>query len=86
MSTSFNEQEIKTKLRAWVAAKSKHPEAAQLTDETPILERRILSSLQVMDLILHLEQLRGTPLQPDELQPGTFSSVNRIYEYFFQGK
>lgn len=79
----MSEQEIKNSLRTWISAKSHHAEAAKLTDETPILEQRILSSLQVMDLILYIEQLSKNGIDPESLKPGVFSSVNRIYETFF---
>ncbi len=82
----MSENEVKSALRTWIIAKSKHADAPTLTDETPILERRILSSLQVMDLILYIEQLSEGPMDPESLKPGVFSSVNRIYENFFQGK
>jgi acyl carrier protein len=82
----MSETEVKGALRTWIIAKSKHAEASALTDETPILEKRILSSLQVMDLILYIEQLSKAPMDPESLKPGVFSSVNRIYDTFFQGK
>ena len=47
--------EVKQALREWVALKSGKVRSEDLDDETPILEQRIITSLQVMDLILHIE-------------------------------
>lgn len=79
----MSQEEIKSTLRRWIISNSKSQEASTMTDETPIIERRILSSLQVMDLILYIESLRTSPLDPESLKPGVFSSVNKIYEAFF---
>lgn len=75
--------EIKAALKEWIAKKSGKVAAADLADDTPIIERRIISSLQVMDLILHLERLRGKPVEIDSLKPGAFRTVGDIYANFF---
>lgn len=79
------EHEAKAALRAWIINKSTHAEAKSITDDTQILEKRILNSIQVMDLILAVEQLSGRPVDPDFLKPGVFSSVNQIYKTFWLG-
>lgn len=76
-----SENEIRQALRQWICACSKHP--ADLTDATPIVEQRIITSLQVMDLILYIERLRGKRIEMDDLKPGVFRDINTIYESFF---
>ena len=48
--------------------------AEDVDDETPIIERRILCSAQVMDLILYLEELRGSAIDVEQLAAGAFRS------------
>ena len=54
-----------------------------LSDATPLIEEGILSSVQVPDLILFIEDLRGRPVDIAELKPGSFRSVEAIVAAFF---
>jgi acyl carrier protein len=79
-----SEETVKSALKDWIAKKSGGKIAlADLKDDTPIIEQRIISSLQVMDLILHLERLRGKPVEVESLKPGAFSTVAAIHANFF---
>ncbi len=78
-----SEADVKAALRQWVAATNGKIPPDALTDETPIIEQRIISSLQVMDLILFLEQLRGRPIDVERLQVGVFRTIHAIYANFF---
>jgi hypothetical protein len=77
------ETEVKNELRAWVLKTSKKVNADELTDATPLIEKRIISSLQIMDLILVIERLRGSPFDIKSLKPGAFQSIDAIYKSFF---
>lgn len=79
------EAEIRQALRDWVLKTSGKIKPDELTDETPIIEQRIISSLQIMDLILFLEQQTGQPIDVTQLKPGVFRSISVIYRNFFQG-
>lgn len=77
-------EDIKLALKEWIAKKSGGKTAlADLKDDTPIIEQRIISSLQVMDLIMYLEKLRGKPVEVESLKPGAFSTVSAIHANFF---
>jgi acyl carrier protein len=78
-----NEESIKQTLREWIAKKSKDCAAESINNDTLILEKRIITSVQIMDLILYLENLTGTPVNIDQVQPGVFSSIDSIYTAFF---
>jgi acyl carrier protein len=78
-----NETEIKQILREWIAQKSKGCDIASILDDTLILEKRIITSVQIMDLILYLENLTSNPVNIDQVQPGVFSCINSIYTAFF---
>ena len=80
------EAAVKAALKEWIAKKSGGKvAAADLKDDTEIIEQRIISSLQVMDLIMHLERLRGKPVEVESLKPGAFSTVAAIHANFFGG-
>jgi acyl carrier protein len=77
------ETEIRTALRAWIVKTSGKAQPADVADDTPILERRIVKSLDIMDLILFLEELRGAPIDVEKLQPGVFRNIDAIWKNFF---
>ncbi|MCZ6813946.1 MAG: hypothetical protein O7F14_07815 [Alphaproteobacteria bacterium] len=77
----MSEEEIKQQLRDWVVGKSKTAES--VADDTPIIEQRVITSMQVMDLILFIEKLRGRPIDAAKLQKGVFRDINTIYGNFF---
>jgi acyl carrier protein len=79
------EPEIRATLRDWVVRTNGKVTAADVADDTPILERRIVKSLDVMDLILFLEELRGRPIDVEALKPGVFRSIDAIWTNFFDG-
>lgn len=78
------EDEIRRSLREWIAKTNGKMQPEDLGDQTPIIEQRIISSLQVMDLIFFLEQLSGRPIEVDDLKPGVFSDIDTIYQNFFR--
>jgi acyl carrier protein len=70
-------------IRRWVLERNPELDAAELSDDTPLIERRYLTSLQVADLLLFLEELRGAPVDPSRLRPGVFRSIDAIHKAFF---
>ena len=79
------EAEIKASLREWIARKGK-VSPGEITDETPFLEQRIISSVQLMELILFLEDLRKDPIDVKGLKRGMLRDINTIYTNFFAAK
>jgi hypothetical protein len=77
------EQEVKLALKEWVAKSSGKVSADQLNDDTPIIEQRFITSLQVMDLILHIERMTEQPVDVEQLKPGAFRDIQSIYTNFF---
>ena len=79
------EAEIRHALREWVIKTSGKIKPEELTSETPIIEQRIISSLQIMDLILFLEQQTDHSIDVTQLKPGVFRNIDVIYRNFFRG-
>ena len=80
----MNKQEIKSAIRKWVLEKNGKIQSKDLRDDTPIIEQRIISSLQIMDLILFLEKLREEAIDVENLKPGVFRTIDIIYNNFFK--
>lgn len=83
----MSEAEIKTKLREWILNRSKKAvRREELTDETPIVESGLLSSLDIVEFVLYIESLTGTEIDAEELEPAAFANTNAMYATFFAGK
>jgi hypothetical protein len=72
----------KERLRAWILEHGNRVDAAELCDDTPLLERRILTSLQLADLLLFLEELRGAPVELEGLTGAAFRDLAAMVEAF----
>ena len=80
----MNEVEVKGKLRSWIINQSKqHVEDHELTDDTPVIESGLLSSLDVVEFVLYIESLLGDEIDLEDLEPEVFTSTNTMYETFF---
>jgi acyl carrier protein len=79
----MTEAEIRTQLRTWIINRSKNkPES--FADDVPVLEKGILTSLDIVELILHIERLRGgAEVELENLEPAAFRDVNSMYAAFF---
>lgn len=77
-----SEAEFRHSLREWIINKNGKLKPEDLNDDTPIIEMRIISSLQLMDLILYLEKITGNPVDLEQLKPGVFRSIDTIYNTF----
>ncbi len=78
-----HENTIKNDLGRWVASHSTVFTGKMVPSNMPIIEKRIITSVQLMDLILYLEHLAGSPINPQHIKPGAFTSVDSIYRHFF---
>ncbi len=76
--------DIRQELRTWVGQHGRNLQPGELRDTTPILEQRIISSLQIIDMILFLESLAERPIAIGELKPGAFKDIDTICRTFFQ--
>ena len=72
----------KEKLRHWIAHK-RNRDVQTITDDINLIEERIISSLEVMELILFIESIGG---KTGNLRAGVFRNLDTIVETFFGGK
>ena len=76
--------DAREKVRAWLVEHGRTAiEGTALTDATPLIDDGILSSIQVPELLLFIEDLRGRPVDVSELKPGAFRTVDAIVGTFF---
>ena len=79
----MTETEIRQQLRTWIVNRARDMPNG-LRDDTPILESGILTSLDVVELILFIENLRGgVEVSVDALEATAFYDINTIYRTFF---
>ncbi|MBW3626182.1 MAG: hypothetical protein KY412_01075 [Actinobacteria bacterium] len=79
----MTDTEVREALRSWIAERNPDLPAGEPSDDTPLIERRYLTSLQVTDLLLYVEELRQAPIDPASLRPGVFRSIDAIHSAFF---
>ncbi len=80
----MTEPEVRDALRRWVRVRNPDLPPGEPADATPLIERRCLTSLQVADLLVHIEELRRAPIDPARLKPGTFRSIDAIWAAYFE--
>ena len=79
----MNESEIRTALRDWIIARSKRKLGAEFDSKTKIVEDGIISSLDIAEFILFLENLRQREIDIDSIEPSHFADIDSIYTAFF---
>ncbi len=80
------EDEIHEELRGWILDRARAAEERLSSDELPILEEGLLSSLDIVEFILFIESLRGEEVDIESIEPEVFTNVNTLYEGFFGSK
>ncbi|BFU44882.1 hypothetical protein [Krasilnikovia sp. MM14-A1004] len=75
--------DVRGRLRDWVAARNPDLDPAALTDRTPLISTRLVTSLHVVELLLLIEELRAAPVDPRSLAPGAFADIDTIVRSFF---
>ncbi len=69
-----------TDVRSWIL--ERNPELTDLDPDTDIIDTRIVNSLQFVELVLYIEELRGTMLQSDEVDFDAFRTLKSIEKNF----
>ena len=79
----MNQSGIRQALRQWVREHAATPAADALRDCTPLISSRLITSLQVLDLVLFIEELQGAPIDATMLRPQAFRDIDAICATFF---
>lgn len=75
--------DIREALREWILERRPDLAPDAIDDHTPLIEARYLESLDVAELLLFVEQLRGRPIDIDALTPGAFRDIDTLHTTFF---
>ena len=79
----MSEAEIRDRLRGWILERSGATGDRLVSDDLPILEEGLLSSLDIVEFILFIESLRGEEVDIEAIEPEVFSNINTLYKAFF---
>lgn len=79
----MSESEIRKSLRGWILERSGAPGERLASDDLPILEEGLLSSLDIVEFILFIESLRGEEVDIEAIEPEVFTNVDTLYKAFF---
>jgi len=80
---TLHEEEIRTLLRRWIREHAGEKFERELTDDLPLLDSGVLSSLDVTELILFCEQIRGAEVEVELIEPGLLESIDTLYAGLF---
>ena len=78
------EAEIRSQLRSWILTRAGAPQDRLKSDDLPILDEGLLSSLDVVEFILFIESLRGQEVDIEAIEPEVFTNIDTLYQAFFQ--
>jgi hypothetical protein len=81
--TALTEAQVRESLRTWIKERAATRIDGDFSDQTPLVASRLLTSMQVTELLLHIEELSGEPLDVGQLRPGAFRDIDAIYATFF---
>lgn len=63
--------------------RSKKPEITSIDPDDNLLEKGLLDSLQFVNFLFFVEQVRGAPIPPEQVVPKNFSTLRSIERAFF---
>lgn len=75
--------EIRDQLRTWIRKRAKLTADKPLNDDTPILEANLLTSLDVAELFVYIESLRGEEVDLATVEPTVLKDIDTLYTAFF---
>lgn len=73
--------DVKTEIRNYLYSERFKNEFAKLGDDDSLLERGIIDSVKMLDLIGFLEQKFNVTVDDEDLYPENFDSLNAITAY-----
>jgi acyl carrier protein len=76
---------LRQALRQWVLEHAGTPTAEPVQNRTPLISSGLITSLQVLDLVLFIEELRCAPIDVTMLRPNAFRDIDSICATFFAG-
>lgn len=72
--------------RAWAGEFKPDVDSGRLTDEENLFDAGVLDSFTVVSVVMFVEEFRGAELELESTGIESFSSINRIYAEFIEGR
>jgi len=69
-------------LRDWICSKARTVDGVSITDQTLIIEEGLITSVDVLELILLIEELGQIEIDATELEPEMLGSIDEICRSF----
>ena len=76
-------QNIRAQLKSWLLEHASAAPPETFTDQLPILEVGLLNSLDIVEFVLFIEDLRGEEVDTDAIEPEVFTNVDSLWDAFF---
>lgn len=74
--------QLRTELRSYITENFLFgQDDGVLTDDVSFLEKGLIDSTGVLEIVAHLEEVYGVSVQDEELVPDNFDSVNNLATY-----
>jgi len=71
-------------LRNWIRGRAKLSDGSTFTDQTLIIQDGLITSIDVLNLILLIEELGNIEIDATELEPHMLESVDMICRSFLE--
>jgi len=75
--------DIRPQLKTWLLEHASAAPPEEFTDQLPILEVGLLNSLDIVEFVFFIEELRGEEVDTDAIEPEVFTSIDTLWEAFF---
>lgn len=82
----MNTQQARRQVRECLQTICPQTDFDRVADDTDLLHERLVTSFQVIDLILQIEQARACSIRRSDLAPGCFRDIATIAERFFTAR
>ncbi|HYU34100.1 MAG TPA: acyl carrier protein [Thermoanaerobaculia bacterium] len=70
------------RVKAWLLSVNR--EAGDVGWDTDLIAERVLDSLQMVNFLLYIEEVRGREIGEQMIRPECFQSLRAIYDNFFR--
>ena len=77
------QETIRPQLKRWLLDHASAAPPVGFTDQLHILEVGLLNSLDIVEFVLFIEELRGEEVDTDEIEPEVFTSIDTLWAAFF---
>lgn len=71
-------------IRDWICSKARSVDGVSITDQTLIIEEGLITSVDVLELILLIEELGQIEIDATELEPDMLGSIDEICRSFLE--